>query len=222
MKAIGYLRVSTQEQGKSNLGIEGQQVDIEKFCKDNNIELVDVVREIASAKGNYKKRPILNSTLSRCKKEKCALIVSKLDRFSRNVESVANMVNDKSIRFIVAQLGLDADDFKINLYATLAQQERDLIGERTKKALEAKKARGESLGSNVNLKDAQAKGAEQTKKDAQAFAETMRLQVQDARNSGRSWSAIAKDWTGKMKTARGGDTWTAQQVLNIAKRLGVD
>jgi DNA invertase Pin-like site-specific DNA recombinase len=221
MKAVAYLRVSTREQGQSGLGVEAQQAEIVRFCEINEIELVDSVVEIASAKGYYKKRPVLNSALERCKKEKCALIVSKLDRLSRDVESIANLTNDKAIRFVVANLGLKADNMTIGIHAVVAQQERDLIGKRTSDALQAKKARGESLGGNSNLKDAQNKGMKQAKTDANNFAETMRIAITGGRLQGLSWGQIAKDFTGTRKTARGGDNWTAQQVINIAERLGI-
>lgn len=97
MKAIAYLRVSTSEQGRSGLGLEAQQADIESFCSTNAITLMDTVSEVASAKGDYKNRSALNELLLRCRRERCALIVSKLDRLSRDVESIANLVNDKSI-----------------------------------------------------------------------------------------------------------------------------
>jgi DNA invertase Pin-like site-specific DNA recombinase len=139
MKAIAYTRVSTSEQGKSGLGLDAQQSDIQSFCETNNIELIDTVQEVASAKGAYRNRPVLNALLTRCKRERCCLMVSKLDRLSRDVESIANLVNDKSIRFIVVQLGLEADNFQIHLFASLAQKKRDWISQRTKVALKAKR-----------------------------------------------------------------------------------
>ena len=141
MKAIGYMRVSTGEQGKSGLGLEAQQADIELFCQQNGIELIRLVSEVATAKGNYRRRKLLNEVLLQCKKDKCAIVVSKLDRLSRDVESIANLTNDPSIRFMVAQLGIDADNFQIHLFTSLAQKERDWISQRTKAGLAAKKAR---------------------------------------------------------------------------------
>ena len=79
MKAIGYMRVSTGEQGKSGLGLEAQQADIELFCQQNGIELIRLVSEVATAKGNYRRRKLLNEVLLQCKKDKCAIVVSKLD-----------------------------------------------------------------------------------------------------------------------------------------------
>lgn len=69
MKAIGYMRVSTGEQGKSGLGLEAQQADIELFCQQNGIELIRLVSEVATAKGNYRRRKLLNEVLLQCKKD---------------------------------------------------------------------------------------------------------------------------------------------------------
>jgi DNA invertase Pin-like site-specific DNA recombinase len=55
------------------------------------------------------------------------------------------------IKFYVAQLGVDVDNFQLHLYAALAEKERQLISTRTKAALQAKKARGEQLGNFTRL-----------------------------------------------------------------------
>ena len=130
MRAITYRRVSTQEQGSSGLGLESQKSDIDNFCKTQNIELIAHYQEIASAKGNYANRTILMQALAHCKKERCHLIVSKLDRLSRDVESIASLMNSK-VQFTVVQLGLDADNFQLHLFASLAQKERDWISQRS-------------------------------------------------------------------------------------------
>jgi DNA invertase Pin-like site-specific DNA recombinase len=74
IQAIAYIRVSTSEQGKSGLGLEAQQAEIESFCHANVIELIDSVSEVASAKGDYKNRSALNELLLRCRRDKCVLL----------------------------------------------------------------------------------------------------------------------------------------------------
>lgn len=226
MKAIAYLRVSTSEQGKSGLGIEAQHADIIAFCESNGIELIDTVSEVASAKGDYKKsRAGLNALLVRCKKEKCALIVSKLDRLSRDVESIANLVNDKGIRFVVAQLGLDADNFQIHLFASLAQKERDWISQRTKAALQAKKARALidglelRLGNRTNLNIAQSKGRGIQVCNANAYAANLKDLLTGYQSQGKSLNEMARQLNQiGVKTARGG-AWYAKTVANVLGRL---
>jgi DNA invertase Pin-like site-specific DNA recombinase len=225
MKAIAYLRVSTSEQGRSGLGLEAQQSDIESFCLANAIELIDSVSEVASAKGDYKTRPALNELLLRCRKEKCALIVSKLDRLSRDVESIANLVNDKSIRFIVVQLGLDAENFQIHLFASLAQKERDWISQRTKAALQAKKERASrdgvelKLGNRTNLPNAQAKGVATIKINANNYAANLHDLITGYQTQGKSLNEMARQLNKiGVATVRGG-RWYAKSVSNLVARL---
>jgi DNA invertase Pin-like site-specific DNA recombinase len=228
MKAIAYLRVSTSEQGRSGLGLEAQQSDIESFCHANVITLIDSVSEVASAKGDYKMRPALNELLLRCRRDKCALIVSKLDRLSRDVESIANLVNDKFIRFIVVQLGLDAENFQIHLFASLAQKERDWISQRTKAALQAKKERALrdgvelKLGNRTNLPDAQAKGVATIKINADSYAANLHDLITGYQSQGKSLNEMARQLNKiGVATARGG-RWYAKSLSNLVARLACD
>jgi DNA invertase Pin-like site-specific DNA recombinase len=229
MKAIGYMRVSTGEQGKSGLGLEAQQADIELFCQQNGIELMRLVSEVATAKGNYRRRKLLNEVLLQCKKDKCAIVVSKLDRLSRDVESIANLTNDPSIRFMVAQLGIDADNFQIHLFASLAQKERDWISQRTKAGLAAKKARiiagtdtHKPSGNQVNPQVASAKGVQIVKDNAAAFTATVSDLILNYKSRGFTLAAIAIELNKLgVDTASGksGKQWYASTVSNQIKRI---
>jgi DNA invertase Pin-like site-specific DNA recombinase len=218
MKAISYRRVSTQEQGSSGLGLESQKYDIDGFCQSNAIELVSHYQEVASAKGNYANRTILMQALAHCKKERCHLIVSKLDRLSRDVESIASLMNSR-VEFIVVQLGLDADNFQLHLFASLAQKERDWISQRTKAALKAKRERNEPLGNLASLPHAQESGVKTIIANADAFAAKLSHLVLNYRSQGLSLAKIAQhlNLIG-VATPRGGD-WHAQSVKNLLDRL---
>ena len=74
------------------------------------------------------------------------------------------------VPFIVAELGADADPFMLHLYAALAEKERRLISERTKAALQARKAQGARFGNPRNVKEAAAMGRRSLTEDANAFA----------------------------------------------------
>jgi DNA invertase Pin-like site-specific DNA recombinase len=99
------------------------------------------------------RRPQLAAALAAAKSAKCAVMVSKLDRLSRDVAFVAGLMAQR-VPFIVAELGRDADPFMLHLFAALAEKERRLISERTKAALQAKKAMGAKLGNRANLNQA--------------------------------------------------------------------
>ena len=94
------------------------------------------------------RRPQLAAALAAAKAAKCSVIVSKLDRLSRDVAFVSGLMAQR-VPFIVAELGRDADPFMLHLYAALAEKERRLISERTKAALAIRKASGTKLGNPV-------------------------------------------------------------------------
>jgi DNA invertase Pin-like site-specific DNA recombinase len=91
--------------------------------------------------------------LATARSKKCCVLVSKLDRLSRDVAFVSGLMTQR-VPFIVAELGRDADPFMLHLYAALAEKERRLISERTKSALAAKKANGAALGNPTNIAQA--------------------------------------------------------------------
>jgi DNA invertase Pin-like site-specific DNA recombinase len=216
MKAIAYLRVSSKEQGESGLGLESQQKEIENFCKSNHIELVEIVSEVKSAKGDLESRPVLIEAISKCQKENCALIVSKLDRLSRDVHAVSGLMR-QPIRFIVAQLGVEADNFQLHLFASLAEKERAFISQRTKAALQAKKERGEVLGNLKGLEKARPKGLEVRKSNANLFASKVGKDILEWFNKGEPLNGIA-DRLNRLgvKTVRGGkfQATTVKRIIN--------
>src|SRR5215213_121967 len=99
------------------------------------------------------RRPQLAAALAAAKSAKCCVVVSKLDRLSRDVAFVAGLMAQR-IPFIVAELGRDADPFMLHLYAALAEKERRLISERTKAALAVRKSAGGRLGNPINIREA--------------------------------------------------------------------
>lgn len=147
--AVAYLRVSTEEQGRSGLGLEAQKSDIELFAAREGIEIVEWFTEIQSGKrvsDTLEDRPQLRAALELGEKRVCPVLVAKLDRLSRDVWFVAGLMK-KDRSFIVANLGKDQDPFMLHIYAAFAERERKLISDRTRQALAAKKARGVKLGS---------------------------------------------------------------------------
>ena len=153
--AIAYLRVSTQRQQRSGLGIEAQRAAIARFAEAEGLTIIAEYVEAETGKGAdaLDRRPQLAAALAAAKAAKCSVVVSKLDRLSRDVAFVAGLMAQR-VPFIVAELGRDADPFMLHLYAALAEKERRLISERTKAALAAKKAIGAALGNPTNIAQA--------------------------------------------------------------------
>src|SRR3979411_1249937 len=154
-RAVAYLRVSTQQQQRSGLGIEAQRAAIERFAAAESLTMIEEYSEFETGKGAdaLDRRPQLAAALAAARKAKCSIVVSKLDRLSRDVAFVSGLITQR-VPFIVAELGRDADPFMLHLYAALAEKERRLIADRTKAALAAKKAAGARLGNVQNLDEA--------------------------------------------------------------------
>src|SRR5258708_15256907 len=117
------------------------------------------------------------------------------------------------VAFIVAELGRDADPFMLHLYAALAEKERRLISERTKAALQAKKASGATLGNPTNLCVAGSIGRIAQSQAANEFATDLIPVIQAIRNSGaNTLSEIATALNGRgVRSARGSD-WHRSSV----------
>src|SRR5690349_23846515 len=170
-RAVAYYRVSTRQQQRSGLGIEAQRAAVERFADSENIRIITEYVEAETGKGAdaLDRRPQLAAALAQAKAAKCCVLVSKLDRLSRDVAFVAGLMAQR-VPFIVAELGRDADPFMLHLYAALAEKERRLISERTKAALVAKKAAGAALGNPANLAEAGSLGRVTLVADADEFA----------------------------------------------------
>ena len=162
--AIGYVRVSTAEQGKSGLGLEAQRAAIEAFAAREGMAVAEWFSEVQSGKrvsDTLDERPQLQLALQRSKDQKLPILVSRLDRLSRDVHFISGLMIHK-VKFMVAELGPDVDSFTLHIFAALAEKERALISQRTKAALAALKARGVKLG-NPRPRDAALRGGEATR-----------------------------------------------------------
>jgi DNA invertase Pin-like site-specific DNA recombinase len=217
---VSYLRVSTDRQGKSGLGLEAQRATIAQFAAANGYEIIAEYVEVETAKGAdaLDRRPQLAAALSQARKSKCAVIVAKLDRLSRDVAFIAGLMAQR-VPFIVSELGADADPFMLHIYAALAEKERALIAKRTKDALQIRKAAGAKLGNRKNLADASKAGAASNKKDADSFAANVLPVIASIQASGVTSNRGIADAlnTRNVPTARGG-VWTAVQVGRIVSR----
>jgi len=146
------------------------------------------------------------------------ILVSKLDRLSRDVAFVAGLMAQR-VPFIVAELGRDADPFMLHLYAALAEKERCLIAERTKAALASKRASGAKLGNSINLPLAGALGRASQIAAADEFVSGLLPVVLAIRQTGaETLEAMSRALNQRgIRTARGG-AWRASSVANLYAR----
>lgn len=214
--AIAYIRVSTSEQGKSGLGLDAQRAAIEAFAAAEGFDLVEAVSEVASGKYGLDEREGLRSALAKAKKMKCPVIVSKLDRLSRDVAFVSGLMA-RGVPFIVAELGADVDPFVLHLYAALGEKERKLIGNRTKVALAALKDKGVKLGNRTNLVEAQAKGQATNAAKAAAFRVKALAKIQPMRERGMTMAEIAIQLNEDYFPTFQGGSWHQSTISRLLK-----
>lgn len=231
-KLVAYLRVSTEDKKTGvesetalRLGIEAQRNAIRSFAAQAGYEVVVEVEERASGKLGLEDRPVLSDAVAKASKLGATLVVSKLDRLSRDVEFVAGFM--KRVKFIAVALGEDVDPMMMHIYATFAEKERTTISDRTKSALAVLKAGGVELG-YAKHKDpetivlARAKGAASNSAKADEFAEKMKTLIGIYAGKGMSLRAIAAELNAQgIKTARGGE-WYSTTVGNLLKRVELE
>jgi DNA invertase Pin-like site-specific DNA recombinase len=106
MRAVAYLRVSTEKQGKSGLGLDAQRGAVGRFAAEHGFELVAEHVEVETGKGSdaLERRPQLAAALKRAKAERCPVVVAKLDRLSRDVAFISGLMAQR-VPFVVAELG---------------------------------------------------------------------------------------------------------------------
>jgi DNA invertase Pin-like site-specific DNA recombinase len=141
---VAYFRVSTAQQGRSGLGLEAQQEAVRLFLAGNTGELMETFTEVES--GKNADRPQLARALNACRLTGAVLVIAKLDRLSRDAHFLLGL-EKAGVEFVAADMP-NANRLTVRLMAVIAQEEREMISARTKAALAAAKARGQTLGGN--------------------------------------------------------------------------
>lgn len=211
-----YKRVSTADQGRSGLGLEAQARDLSLYLDTYSPEPFEVIAEYLDVQsGKDDDRPELTKAIDHAKRDKAVLLVAKLDRLSRKVSFVSQLMEDKRLDFRVASMPT-ADKFQLHIYAALAEQERDFISQRTKAALKQAKQRGQKLG---GLRDKTMKRNVALKAQADSRAQKLESIVRPLRQQGATLRDIASSLNSAgIKTPRGSN-WQAVQVKRLLERL---
>lgn len=227
-KIIAYYRVSTVKQGKSGLGLEGQQAAVDAFVARRGCEVLATYTEIES--GKLADRPQLAKALAHAKRSKATLVVAKLDRLARNVVFLGSLM-ESGCDFVAVDLE-HANRLTLHILSAVAEGEARAISERTKAALAAAKARGVKLGSArpghwkgneaARIQGA-AKGSAiaakaRSKAADEAYTDIMPTMKQ-LRSDGKSFQQIADALNDEGQTTRRGKPWNASQVLRVLARF---
>lgn len=210
---IAYYRVSTDRQGRSGLGLDAQKQAVSAYLNGGKWSLINEFVEVESGKNNA--RPQLEAAISLCRRKKAKLIIAKLDRLSRNLAFIATLM-DSGIEFVAAD-NPHANKLTIHILAAVAQNERELIAERTIAALAAAKARGKRLGrygAEVLAPTNRQKAYEHAREIAPALADMLA--------DGLSLRKMASMLDSSGVNPPRGKKWSAMGVKRALNRLGVN
>lgn len=222
MRICSYSRVSTQRQGESGLGLAAQKTDIETYAAANKAEIVAEFIEVES--GGKNDRPELLKAIKHARLTGSRLIISRLDRLSRNAAFLLTL-KESGVDFVCCDMP-NANTMTIGVMALVAQESREAISRNTKAALAASKKRGVKLGNPNGA--AALRRAQKGNKDAvtaivakaENFAADLADTLADVQTAGHTTLKAQATELNKrgIKTARGG-RWYASSVSNLHKRL---
>jgi len=216
---VAYFRVSTDKQGRSGLGIEAQRAAVMGWLNGGQWELLGEFVEQESGK-RHDNRPQLKAALDLCRKRKATLVIAKLDRLTRNAAFLGNLL-ESGVKFVAVD-NANATPLTIRILAAVAQEEREQISNRTKAALQAKKARGALLGfanparQGMTAKEAARIRGSKISQEADQFAANALPVIAAIRKAGiTSLNGIAKALNDRgVPTARR-TSWYAATVKNL-------
>ena len=152
IKAVGYVRVSTEEQAREGLSLDAQEEKIRAYCTAKGWRLVRIYRDEGFS-GKDLNRPGLQSLIQDLRNNGIeAVVVAKLDRLTRSVRDLGYLIDDlfDGVALASVEESLDTTTaggrFVLNILGAVAQWERETIAERTRNTLRFKRERGEWVG----------------------------------------------------------------------------
>jgi site-specific DNA recombinase len=222
MRAIGYVRVSTEDQAQNGVSIEAQEAKIRAYCVAKDWELVAVVRDEGCSAKDLN-RPGMQEVIEGCKKKRFdVVVILKLDRLTRSVKDLGYLVEDvfgaHGVAFSSLQDNFDTSTANgrmvMNILATIAQWERDIISERTRDAMQFMKQ-------GLKLVGAVPFGFDHH--DGQLVPNHNEMEilqkVVSLRQSGRSYLSIADRLNAQGIATKGGGKWHPKTVLGVLRHL---
>ncbi|MFM7641421.1 MAG: recombinase family protein [Cyanobium sp.] len=225
MELIAYYRVSTTRQGESGLGIEAQRAKVQQLAAERRAEVVAEFVEVES--GRKADRPQLAAALAEARRRGAAVAVAKLDRIARDAEFVLRLSREAEANGMRGFLFCDLPDVDattaagrmvLTVMASVAEFEARRIGERTREALVAAKARGVKLG---GLRPATLTRNDAARERAQQGAEALRPILAALQAQGASLREMAQALAAAGTTTRTGQALSASGVKNHLMRLGL-
>jgi DNA invertase Pin-like site-specific DNA recombinase len=222
MQIIAYYRVSTDQQGRSGLGLEAQRNAVERYAASIGATIAESFTEIESGKRND--RPELGRAVKAARITGRRLVIAKLDRLSRNAAFLLNL-RDSGVDFVAADMP-SANRITVGVMALVAEEEGAAISRRTREALAAAKRRGVKLGNPQGAEplrragkgNAAAVATVQTQADQRAAA--LREILSELQAAGlESLGAIAEALNARGVRTPRGRQWHRSTVASLLRRV---
>ena len=218
-KAIGYIRVSTEQQVDEGVSLEAQKAKIVAWCKANDYDLANVFMDAGISGKSMDKRTGLADALKAVKKD-MVLVVYSLSRLARSTQdtlSIADGINKASADLVSLTERIDTTGamgkMMFTLMAAFNQLERDVTSERTKAALQHKKAKGEKYSTTPFGYEAIEGRLIEVKAEAQIVANIMQQ-----RQTGSTLVEIATHLNASGIQGKKGGKWHASTVRYLINR----
>src|SRR5499426_150276 len=222
-EAISYIRVSSEEQADSGLGLEAQRQRIVAYCIMKGLHLAEVFEDPGISGGKpLASRPAGSRLLTAAKKGKVLVIVAKLDRLFRCVADAANVIADfdkKGIQLVAIQEGFDMSSpygrAMAQMASVFAELERAMIRERTLSAMNVKRSRGERISGHAPFGWDFGRGGRLV---PNAREQKVIARVRQLRAQGMSYRGIARRLDGERIRPKRGRRWAHTTVKSVLTR----
>lgn len=216
-----YYRVSTKQQGKSGLGLEAQQSYIRHYIQEDDIKAE--FTEVMSGK-TISERSVLREVIQYAKDNGLGLAVAKIDRLSRKTEDALAIYQDLNGYLFSCDIPTERfakmDKFTLTIFMAIADRERELIGIRTKQALDAKKARDNKEWRNIKglTNQQRQKNATDSKERAIKAYQQVVGYAKELHGQGMSFRDVARRLNSEGFKTRKGVSFQAMTVKRILDR----
>lgn len=225
MKAIGYVRVSTDKQADRGFSLEAQAEKIRAMAVVHNAELLDIIVDGGESAKSLQ-RPGMERLLALVDGKKVqAVVVAKLDRLTRSVKDLCELLERferRGVTLISVAESLDtssaAGRLVLNIMTAVSQWEREAIGERTRDAMNHKRTNGERVG---NIRFGYRLGADGKHVEPDPAEQEVLREIHGLRQSGHTMRGIAAALNRRALRTRRGSAWRLESVARVLKQGAV-
>lgn len=221
--AIGYIRVSTEEQATEGVSLDAQREKIGAYCQLHEIELLEVFADEGRSGKRADNRPGLSSALDAACRFKSVLVVHNLSRLARNtLDAISISVRLEKSRADLASITEKIDTtssmgrFFFRLMASLGELERDQISDRTRSAMGFKRTRSERISRFIPFGfDLDDDGIRLVENPSEQIVIEM---VKNWRDEGWSFRRIADELERRGVPSKRAGRWHAKVVWSLLRR----